>query len=378
MKTRDQKADQLAAPCEADDRDAPREADRHTVPREADQLATPRETDQGDMPREADDRAVPRETDRSGAPLLVGLGELIWDFLPGGRQLGGAPTNFACMSRLLGNESAVASRIGADDLGAEASARLAALRVSTKYLQIDREHPTGTVGVRLDERGEANFALNENSAWDYLEWTNALAELALKADAVCFGTLGQRAVRARRTIIRFLEATRPGALRIFDVNLRHSFFDAEMLERSLQLANVVKLNQPELSILRGMLRLAPDTEEKMARQLLDLFKLDMVAITRGERGSLLVTAGATCEHGGIPVQVKDTIGAGDAFIAALAHYHLRRAPLPLISEAANRTGAWIATQSGATPSVDAQALKRILRDLDEINIAPAGGATTTT
>jgi fructokinase len=148
-----------------------------------------------------------------------------------------------------------------------------------------------------------------------------------------------------------------------------------MLERSLRLANVVKLNQPELSTLRGMLRLAPDTEEKMARRLLDLFRLDMVAITRGERGSLLVTAGATCEHGGVQVQVKDTIGAGDAFIAALAHYHLRRAPLPLISEAANRTGAWVATQSGATPSAGAQALKRILRDLDEINIAPDGATT---
>jgi fructokinase len=325
--------------------------------------------------QKADHIAAPREADHIAAPLLVGLGELIWDFLPSGRQLGGAPTNFACMSRLLGNESAVASRIGADDLGAEASARLTALGVRTEYLQIDGEHPTGTVGVRLDERGEANFALNENSAWDYLEWTKPLAELSHKADAVCFGTLGQRVERARRTITRFLEATRPVALRIFDVNLRHSFFDVEMLERSLRLANIVKLNQPELSTLCGMLRLAPDTEEGMARRLLDLFKLDMVAITRGERGSLLVTAEASSEHGGIRVRVKDTIGAGDAFIAALAHYHLRRAPLPLISEAANRTGAWVATQAGATPVSGARTLRRILRDLDEINIAPGGGIT---
>jgi fructokinase len=111
---------------------------------------------------------------------------LIWDCLPGGKQLGGAPTNFAYVSRLLGNESIVASRIGDDDMGREALERLFALGVSTKYLQIDREHPTGTVRVRIDEQGEASFAVNENSAWDYLEWTGRLVELAGRADLVCF------------------------------------------------------------------------------------------------------------------------------------------------------------------------------------------------
>lgn len=346
-----------------------------TPDRKADPRPVPPTPNPRDATPEADRRDARLTGDSRPAPLLVGLGELIWDFLPGGRQLGGAPTNFACMARLLGNESAVASRIGGDELGAEAIVRLSALGVSTEYLQVDGEHPTGTVGVQLDERGEANFALNENSAWDYLEWTSHLAELALKADAVCFGTLGQRVEGARRTIIRFLEAMRPDALRIFDVNLRHSFFNAEMLERSLRLATIVKLNQPELSTLGTMLGVAADTEEGMARRLLDLFDLDMVAITRGERGSLLVTGAASSEHGGIRVRVKDTIGAGDAFIAALAHYHLRRAPLPLISVAANRTGAWVATQAGATPASGAQALTRLLRDLDEMNIAPADVTT---
>jgi len=307
-----------------------------------------------------------RELHRRPSPITVGLGELIWDFLPGGRQLGGAPTNFACMSRLLGNESVVASRTGADDLGAEARERLAALGVSTEYLQVDGTHPTGTVRVQLDERGEANFALNENSAWDYLEWTDRWAALARKADVICFGTLGQRVETARRTMIQFLEATRPAALRIFDVNLRHSFFNVEMLERSLGLATIVKLNQPELLTLAGMLGFKADTEERTARRLLDQFGLELVAITRGERGSLLVTGEAVSDHGGVQVRVKDTIGAGDAFIAALAHYYLRRAPLPLISEAANRVGAWVATQEGATPRSGAQMLARILSGLDEV------------
>ena len=305
-----------------------------------------------------------RERVNRPAPMFVGLGELIWDFLPGGRQLGGAPTNFACISRLLGNESIVASRIGNDELGTEARARLANLGVSTEYLQVDGEHPTGTVGVRLDERGEAHFAMNEDSAWDYLEWTNLWAELARKADVICFGTLGQRVESARRTIISFLEATRPDAVRVFDVNLRHSFFNADMLARSLRLASIVKLNQAELLTLNRMLGFGADTEEGMARRALDHFKLELVALTRGERGSLLVTTDETNDHAGVRARVKDTIGAGDAFIAALAHYYLRRAPLPLISEAANRSGAWVASQEGATPRSGARALWRVLDDPD--------------
>lgn len=305
-----------------------------------------------------------RELQHHPSTITVGLGELIWDCLPGGKQLGGAPTNFAYVSRLLGNEAIVASRIGDDEMGREALERLSALGVSTEYLQIDREHPTGTVRVRIDEQGEASFAVNENSAWDYLEWTSQWEELSGRADLVCFGTLGQRHESARQTIIRFLEATRPNALRIFDVNLRHTFFNVEMLERSLELATVVKLNQPELFTLGRMLEINAETEERMARHLLEKFRPELVAITRGARGSLLVSHDETIDHPGVRVQVKDTIGAGDAFIATLAHYYLRRAPLLDISEAANRMGAWVATQEGATPTLGAQTLTRILGDID--------------
>ncbi|HEX8457054.1 MAG TPA: carbohydrate kinase [Pyrinomonadaceae bacterium] len=294
------------------------------------------------------------------APVVVGLGELIWDILPGGKQLGGAPTNFAYFSRLLGNESVIASRIGDDALGREASRRLSRLGVSTKYLQVDGEHPTGTVRVRVDELGEANFAMNENSAWDYLEWTAEWEELSLKADVVCFGTLGQRAALARQTITRFLEATRPGAVRVFDVNLRHSFFDAAMLEKVLRLATIVKLNLAEMYTLRQMLNFAADTVEEMALHLLSRFDLELVAITRGERGSLLVSKDEARAHPGIGVRVRDTIGAGDAFTATLVHYYLRRAPLADIGEAANRVGAWVATQEGATPHLSPQMLEQIL------------------
>ena len=295
--------------------------------------------------------------------VVVGLGELIWDMLPEGKQLGGAPTNFAYVSRLLGHPSIVASRVGNDDLGCEAIERLRRMGINTSHLQLDESHPTGTVGVEVDERGEALFAMNEDSAWDYLEWTVGWKELAARADAVCFGTLGQREAQAREIIIRFLERTRHEALRVFDVNLRHSFFTTEMLNRSLELATIVKLNSVEVHTVAHMLRLGAVDEETLARRLLVSHKIEMVAITRGEQGSLLVTKEEVAAHPGFRVTVADTIGAGDAFTAALVHFYLRRAPLEVISEAANRMGSWIATQAGATPHVSAQTLEQIFGEL---------------
>lgn len=296
------------------------------------------------------------ELQATSVPTIVGVGELIWDILPDGKQLGGAPANFAYIAHLLGNQSIVASRIGRDELGSEALVRLERMGISIRYLQRDGAHPTGTVGVQIGERGEPHFAMNENSAWDYLEWTEDWKELAPKADAVCFGTLGQRHKTARETILRFLKQTCPGALRIFDVNLRHSFFSAAMLTHSLELATIVKLNSEELLSAASMLKLEERGEEAVGKRLIALFDVELVAITRGERGSLLVTQEETAAHPGFKVRVKDTIGAGDAFTATLAHYYLRRAPLASISEAANRMGAWVATEVGATPEASRHTL----------------------
>jgi fructokinase len=297
------------------------------------------------------------------APLFVGLGELIWDLLPEGRRMGGAPTNFAYMARLLGNRSAVASRVGRDALGREALARLEAVEVSTEFVQVEDTHPTGTVGVRIGERGEATFMVNGNSAWDYLEWTELWEELAARADCVCFGTLGQREPRARETITRFLEHVRPSAPRVFDVNLRHSFFTPEMLARSLALSDAVKLNAEELRAAASMLDLRGDDERTLAEELLARFRLNLVAITRGESGSLLVSSEGASEHAGFRVRVVDTIGSGDAFAAALAHCRLRGATLEVSNEIANRVGSWVATHAGATPDADPSTVARLLEGL---------------
>lgn len=291
--------------------------------------------------------------------MIVGLGELIWDMLPDGKQLGGAPTNFAYISRLLGNSAAVASRVGCDDLGREAVERLTRMGISKEFLQVDEVHPTGTVQVKIGEGGEACFAINENSAWDYLEWTERWEELAASVDAVCFGTLGQRNNQAREVVLRFLKATRAETARIFDVNLRHSFFTSAMLTTSLELATIVKLSGEELSTVASMLEIDRKGKETLAKALIACFNLDLVAVTRGKEGSLLVSADETFDHPGFRVQVKDTIGAGDAFAATLSHYYLRGAPLKVISEEANRVGAWIATQAGATPEIDRLELEQL-------------------
>jgi fructokinase len=295
--------------------------------------------------------------------LVVGLGELIWDVFPEGRRLGGAPSNFAYLSRLLGAEAAVASRVGRDPLGAEALERLARAGASTGYIQHDDSHPTGTVGVRIGEGGEPRFNVNENSAWDYLEWTPEWSGLADGVGVVCFGTLGQRHPAARETVMRFLEATRPGALRLFDVNLRHSFFTPEMLARSLSLSTVVKLNEEESAAAAGMLGLRASGARATAEALMRRFDLELVAVTRGAGGSLLVSREGADEHPGFPARVADTIGCGDAFAAALAFSRRRGASLALSNEVANRVGAWLSTQPGATPEADPATVARLLEGL---------------
>ena len=296
---------------------------------------------------------------------VVGLGELIWDILPEGRRLGGAPSNFAYVSRLLGAEAAVATRIGRDALGAEAVEKLERAGVSTRFVQVDEEHPTGTVGCVIGEGGEAHFNVNQNSAWDYLEWTDEWARLAASTDVVCFGTLGQRHPAARATVQRFLEATRADALRLFDVNLRHSFFTPEMLSRSLSHATVVKLNEEELAAAAGMLSLSASGARATAEALMSRFPVMLVAVTRGARGSLLVSrAGGADEHAGFRTPVVDTIGCGDAFAATLALCLRRGATLAFSNEVANRVGAWVATQPGGTPEADPATIARLLEGLE--------------
>lgn len=285
--------------------------------------------------------------------LTIGLGELLWDMFPEGKQLGGAPANFAYMTSLLGDEGIVASRVGSDALGRAAGRRLERLGVRARHLQLDPDHPTGTVQVSVDPAGQPTFDIAESVAWDYFAWTPEWRALAERADAVCFGSLAQRSPQSRATVRAFLRALRPGTTRVFDVNLRQSFYDAETLSESAKLADIMKVNTDELAIVAKLLRIPFIYDElRAAHWLRDILGLKLVCITRGAKGSLIVSADETSEHPGYRIHVADTVGAGDAFTAALVYHYLRHASVPTLNEAANRMGAWVSSQVGATPPRD--------------------------
>ena len=290
---------------------------------------------------------------------VVGVGELLWDLLPDGKQLGGAPANFAYMTSLLGDEGLVASRVGSDALGRSAARRLQRLGLKSSYLQVDSNHHTGTVKVEVDSAGQPTFEIAESVAWDFFQWTTEWHDLAEQADAVCFGSLAQRSPRSRATVRAFLGAVGQRAVRVFDVNLRQAFYSAETLRESLRLTDIVKLNQDELPAVAKLLGHAFEDEEKSSRWLRETYKLKLVCVTRGAMGSLLVGEKETSKHPGCKVRVVDTVGSGDAFTAALIYHYLRRASLSTLNEAANRMGAWVASQTGATPSRDNRRLERI-------------------
>ncbi len=292
--------------------------------------------------------------------LMIGLGEVLWDLLPSGKVLGGAPANFAYMSSVLGDQGIVASRVGNDDLGQDACRVMQELGLSTAYLQQDELHETGTATVSIDTGGQPNFTIKNSVAWDFLDWSPQWEELSSRADVVCFGSLAQRSEKSAATIERFLRNTPKNTLRVCDANLRESFYTQGVLRRSFQYADIVKLNDQELLQVSYIFKLGSGTHEMLAQRLLHLCDLRLVCITCGSRGSLLVTEGEAVEHKGFRVTVADAVGAGDAFTACLAHHYLRGHSLQEISESANRFASWVATQRGATPSITMDQLQNVL------------------
>ena len=295
-------------------------------------------------------------------PTVIGLGEILWDVFPSGRRLGGAPANFAYCSHLLGSRAIIASRIGADELGRELRQALQQAAVDSS-LQTDPSHPTGTVQVQLSSEGQPSFQVTEGVAWDFLEWNESWETLARSADAICFGTLAQRSPVSRSSILKFLDAADPDALRVFDINLRQSFYSRGIITSSLERASILKLNNEELPVLSSMLGAGSGAESAFCQHLLDRFDLQLVCITRGAKGSLMVDRNGMHEHPGFPVEVADTVGAGDAFTAGLVHERLRGGTLAEINDTANRMGAWVASCPGAMPVAPENGLDELLTKL---------------
>ena len=279
---------------------------------------------------------------------LIGLGEILWDLLPSGRQLGGAPANFAYHAQALGATGTIISRVGTDQNGADIRNRLSQLGLSTDLLQIDPDVPTGTVSVELEDDGQPRYIIHENVAWDQIAATEETLRAAASADAICFGTLAQRSEKSRASIHQILSQTKHNALRILDVNLRQRFYSPELIERSLRIANILKINDAELPVLAELLRFNGDVRSQLA-EIANRYSLRLIALTRGAHGSLLLANGRWSEHQGVPTSVADTIGAGDSFTAAMTLGYLFGWDLDKINNQANRVAAFVASRPGGTP-----------------------------
>lgn len=291
------------------------------------------------------------------ARLIIGIGEILWDMLPAGRQLGGAPANFAYHAGALGARAAVVSRVGDDALGREILQQLDALGLDRTHVSVDSRHPTGVVEVTLDPAGVPEYVIRANAAWDFLPQDPSLLETAAAAGAICFGTLGQRAVDSRASIGACLAATGKQCLRVFDINLRQTYFSRELIRGMLHRSDVLKLNDQELPVVIELLGLRARTAADAARAIMDEYPVNVIALTRGPAGSALYQRdGQADDHAGFPAQVQDTVGAGDAFTAALVVGLLDGHPLGRINAFANRLAAFVCSRSGATPVIP-QSLK---------------------
>ena len=296
-------------------------------------------------------------------PLRVAaIGELLWDLLPDGPQLGGAPANFAailaqmfaCDAATPAGEVFLVSCVGDDPLGIQAREQLVAHRVRPDFIAVDPSRPTGTVEVQLDAERGPRYRICSPVAWDAVRDTPQLTALAPTLDAICFGTLAQRSPVTRATLRSLVKATRPGCLRVFDVNLREPDWTAEAILWGCAHATIFKMNHEEVAHIANAIGAeGQETPLQVAHSLLDQFSIQLVAITRGPHGSLLVTRNAVNDHPAIPVHVVDSIGAGDCFTAALMYFSMHHRPLPILAEAANRWGAWAASQRGGMPFLDA-------------------------
>jgi fructokinase len=302
--------------------------------------------------------------------LVLGLGELLWDLLPEGPRLGGAPANFSVMAARLGNHAVLLSRIGRDELGRRALEALEPLPVDTSFVETDPAHETGRVTVSF-RAGQPEYTIHQPAAWDFMELTDEWLRLAERADALCFGSLAQRSPQSQQTIQTLAAQTSSKCIRVFDVNLRTPFFSGEVVQESLELATVMKMNDEEVPLVLRLLGIPQgegpqaDLLREGAERLLSEFPaLNLVAITCGGEGSLLVTRNEWDRHPGLRVEVADTVGAGDAFTAALTHYLLRGASLATLNEAGNRWGGWVASQSGAMPELPEARQAELAREIE--------------
>jgi len=282
--------------------------------------------------------------------FIVGVGELLWDLLPGRKQLGGAPGNFVHHASQLGADALVISCVGNDPLGREALEHLTNLGLRTAGVSIDPTVPTGVSEITLDPQGKPTFVIKDPAAWDFIQVNENLLRQASRANVICFGTLGQRHPEGRAIARSLVCATASSALRIFDLNLRQAFWSPEVIVESMQIANVVKLNDEELPIVARVLGIDGD-ENSLLRKMAERFELRAIALTKGANGSVLLAGDTISSQGASHQTIVDTVGAGDAFTATLAVGLSLGRDLAAIQKAATAIAGYVCSCPGATPQL---------------------------
>jgi fructokinase len=293
-------------------------------------------------------------------PSVIALGEILWDFLPSGKLLGGAPANFCHRLRQLGATALMVSRVGKDALGKELLDDLQALNFDLSLIQEDETQPTGTVDVSLSEDGNPTFTINTDVAYDRLEATPQLFQAIQRASLICFGTLVQRSTHTRDTVYQILDHA-PNATKFLDINLRKNCYSAETVRESLKRADILKLNTSEVSTVSDLLGLGTNTPRDLAHKVIAGFGVNTVLVTLGEKGVYALDgSGQECTVPGITIQVLDTIGSGDSFAAGFVFTYLSGAPLEECCYFGNLIGALNATKKGGMPDISHSELQHFL------------------
>lgn len=281
--------------------------------------------------------------------LIVGLGEVLWDMLPEGRKIGGAPVNFAYHAGQFGIDTMAVSAIGNDKLGEDTIAEMNGKHLNHIFPSVP--YPTGSVQVSLDEKGVPAYDIKENVAWDNIPFTNEIESVARSCRAVCFGSLAQRNAVSRNTIRKFIESTPSGCIRIFDINLRQNFYTSNVIHDSLELCNILKINDEEIMLVSRMFNYDSSNIENVCRTIMEDFSLEMVILTCGTKGSYIFTKDDVSFMPTPKVNVADTVGAGDSFTGSFCAAILRGLPVAEAHKKAVEVSAYVCTQNGAMPEI---------------------------
>ncbi|WP_159477248.1 carbohydrate kinase [Dyadobacter sp. 3J3] len=289
-------------------------------------------------------------------PSIVIFGEMLWDMLPSGKQPGGAPMNVAIHLKNFGLNPTFISRVGTDDLGVELTENLNRKGLSTEFVQIGETHLTGIVKVNLTDKTEVAYKIVQPVAWDYIQPDPRLDEVVAKSDVFLYGSLAVRNQQTKDTLYHLLELA---PLKVFDVNLRPPHYDRPTIEYLLSKADIVKVNEHELAIVAGWYGILPDAQTQM-KFLVDKFELQMICLTLGANGAVVLDQDGFTSQGGYQVEVQDTIGSGDSFLAMFLKHILAGSPVSLALKNACAVGALVATYQGATPSISDLELEKFL------------------